>query len=176
MDGGGGGGEGELPRPLRLRSRQKEATVGRKERNTPRSLARRTGANRAAMWAADASCQGRGMFRNILEKKKQTKKRRDLWFWYTGFFPPPTFFHLRFSKRSRRRRKSQQVTNFPRKFFQNASIGRHDVKVLYRTYFRIFVIFLLRYRHEMPRTINHPKTLKMFDRKISERVLKAVLY
>lgn len=49
MDGGGGGGEGELPRPLRLRSRQKEATVGRKERNTPRSLARRTGANRAAM-------------------------------------------------------------------------------------------------------------------------------
>lgn len=33
----------------------------------------------------------------------------------------------------------------------------------------------LRHRHEMPRTINHPKTLKMFSRNISEHVLKTML-
>lgn len=57
--------------------------------------------------------------------------------------------------------------------FQNASIGRRVLKVLYRTYFQICVIFLPRCRHETPRTINHPKTLKMFE---PEHVLMAALY
>lgn len=112
------------------------------------------------------------MFRNNIFLEKRKKKEDEIFDSDTRVSSPAHFFSPPVQQTFTEEEKKPASDEFCKEICPKCLDWQTRSKGSISHLFSDFCYFPA----EKPRTINHPKTLKMFDLKMSEHVVKAVLY